>query len=145
MYERNENPIFIGPIRKSSIHQNENSWKLTKSGPKRDRCEPSNKSYVFLNDFVSLVINYLFARTYLWFLLQGQSPWWATKYETCHLIKVIYPKYSEHWLSTMAHTIDCVCSKILNHGLNHGLLFSLCKIFWMKKHSKLTWKFRIKI
>ena len=28
---------------------------------------------------------YLFARTYLWFLLQGQSPLWATKYETCHL------------------------------------------------------------
>ena len=35
--------------------------------------------------------------------------------------KVIYPKYSKHWLSTVAHTIDCVCSKILNHGLNHGL------------------------
>ena len=65
MYKRNENPIFIGPITKSSIHQNENSWKLTKSGPKRDRCESSNKSYVFLNDFVSLVINYLFACTYL--------------------------------------------------------------------------------
>ena len=25
--------------------------------------------------------------------------------------------------------IDCVCSKILNHGLNHGLLFSLFKFF----------------
>ena len=35
--------------------------------------------------------------------------------------KVIYPKYSKHWLSSVAHTIDCVCSKILNHGL----LFSL--------------------
>ena len=34
--------------------------------------------------------------------------------------KVIYPKYSKHWLSTVAHTIDCVCSKILNHCLNHG-------------------------
>ena len=32
----------------------------------------------------------------------------------------------------MAHTIDCVCSKILNHGLNHGLLFSLFKFFWVK-------------
>ena len=29
----------------------------------------------------------------------------------------------------MEHTIDCVCSKILNHGLNHGLLFSLFKFF----------------
>ena len=38
--------------------------------------------------------------------------------------KVIYPKYSKHWLSTMAHIIDCVCSKILNHGLNHGSFIS---------------------
>ena len=33
--------------------------------------------------------------------------------------KVIYPKYSKHY--TVAHTIDCVCSKMLNHGLNQGL------------------------
>ena len=38
---------------------------------------------------------------------------------------ILYPKYSKHWLSTVAHTIDCVCSKILNHGL----LFSLFKLF----------------
>ena len=43
--------------------------------------------------------------------------------------KFIHPKYSKHSLSTVAHTIDCVCSKILNHGLNHGLLFSLFKFF----------------
>ena len=36
--------------------------------------------------------------------------------------KVIYPKYSKHWSYTVAHTIDCLCSKMLNHGLNHGLL-----------------------
>ena len=41
------------------------------------------------------------------------------------LPKVIYPKYSKHWPYTMAHTIDCVCSKILNHGLNHGIFLSL--------------------
>ena len=45
-------------------------------------------------------------------------------------LKVIYPKYSKHWLSTVTHTVDCVCSKILNHGLNHGLFF---QVFWMKK------------
>ena len=28
--------------------------------------------------------------------------------------KVIHPKYSKHWQSTLAHTFDCVCSKILN-------------------------------
>ena len=32
----------------------------------------------------------------------------------------------------MAHTIDYVRSKILNHGLNHGLLFSLFKFFGWK-------------
>ena len=35
-------------------------------------------------------------------------------------VKVIYPKYSKHWPFTVAHTIHtiyCVCSKILNHGL----------------------------
>ena len=35
------------------------------------------------------------------------------------LAKVIYTKYSKHCPYTVAHTIECVCSKI-NHGLNHG-------------------------
>ena len=39
--------------------------------------------------------------------------------------KVIYPKYSKQWLSTVAHRIDCVYNEILNHGL----LFSLFKFF----------------
>ena len=44
------------------------------------------------------------------------------------LVKVIYPKYSKHLLSTVPHTLDCVCSKILNHGL----LFSLFRFFEWK-------------
>ena len=48
--------------------------------------------------------------------------------------KVIYPKYSEPY--TVAYTIDCVCSKMLNHGLNGGLFLSLfklipCPIHWI--------------
>ena len=43
-----------------------------------------------------------------------------------------YSKYYKHWLSTVAHKIDCVGSKIINHGLNHGLLFSLFKFFGWK-------------
>ena len=46
--------------------------------------------------------------------------------------KVIHPKHSKHWLSTLANTFDSVCSKILNHGLNHGLLFSLFMYFRWK-------------
>ena len=38
--------------------------------------------------------------------------------------KVIYTKYSKHWPYTVAHTIDCVCTKMLNHGL-FILLFML--------------------
>ena len=38
-------------------------------------------------------------------------------FQFCKWSKVIHPKYSKHWLSTVAHTIDCVCRKILNHGL----------------------------
>ena len=46
-----------------------------------------------------------------------------------HLVsKVIYPKFSKHLPNTVAHTIDCVCSKRLNHGLNHGLFLSLFKL-----------------
>ena len=43
------------------------------------------------------------------------------------VIKVIHTKYSKHCPYTVAHTIDCVCSKI-NHGLNHGLFISLLKL-----------------
>ena len=51
--------------------------------------------------------------------------------------KVIYAKYSKHWPYTVAHTIDCLCSKILNHGLNHCLFLSLFNFSWMEIHSKL--------
>ena len=54
------------------------------------------------------------------------------KYHFQVYIKVIHTKYSKHWPYTVAHTIDCVCRKILNHGLNHGLLFSLFKFFGWK-------------
>ena len=43
--------------------------------------------------------------------------------------KVIHPKYSKHCPHILAHTIDCVCSKMLNHGLNQGLFLSLFKFF----------------
>ena len=60
------------------------------------------------------------------------------------LTKLYIPSmYSKHWPYTVASTIDCVCSKMLNNGLNHGLFLSLFKFFWMKIHSKLK-KFRIK-
>ena len=41
--------------------------------------------------------------------------------------KVMHPKYSKHLPYTVASTIDCGCSKMLNHGLNHGFFLSLFK------------------
>ena len=51
-------------------------------------------------------------------------------------IKVINLKYSKHWPYTVAHTINCVFSKMLNHGLNFGLFLSIfklipCPIHWI--------------
>ena len=50
--------------------------------------------------------------------------------------KVMYPKYSKHWPCTVANTINCVCSKLLDYDLNHGLFRSLfklipCHIHWI--------------
>ena len=85
-------------------------------------------------------------------LVKSQSEYRNTKlYDACNKsnlqkrnrkqllasFKVIYPlKYFKHWPYTVAHTIDCVCSKMLNHGLNHGLFLSLfklipCPIHWI--------------
>ena len=50
--------------------------------------------------------------------------------------KVIHPKCSKHWPYTVVSPIDCGCSKMLNHGLNHGFFLSLfqlisCPINWI--------------
>ena len=41
--------------------------------------------------------------------------------------KVIRPKYSKQWPYHLASTIGCGCSKVINHGLNHGLFLPLFK------------------
>ena len=48
------------------------------------------------------------------------------------LFKFIYPKYSKHWPYTLAHTIDCVCSKMLDHGLFLSLFKLIpCPMHWI--------------
>ena len=51
--------------------------------------------------------------------------------------KVMYPKYSKvltnkHWPYLLAYTMDWDCTKMLNHGWNHGLFLSLFKFFGWK-------------
>ena len=50
--------------------------------------------------------------------------------------KVIYTKYFKHCPYTVAHTIECVCSKI-NHGLNYGLFISLLKLIYSALYIEL--------
>ena len=42
---------------------------------------------------------------------------------TEHSAKLYIPSTLNIDLDTVENTIDCVCSKMLNHGLNHGLFF----------------------
>ena len=45
------------------------------------------------------------------------------------LAKVIYTKYSKHRLCTVAHTIECVCSKINNSWFNPWFSFYLSSLY----------------
>ena len=65
------------------------------------------------------------------FFMQGGVKNWLDLLEDS--TKVIYTKYSKHSPYTVAHTIECVCSKI-NHGLNHGVFLSLLKLILCPIH-----------
>ena len=45
------------------------------------------------------------------------------------MIKVICPKYFKHSPYTVAYTIDCVCSKMLNQCLNRGFFFHFSSLY----------------
>ena len=47
---------------------------------------------------------------------------------TEHSAKLYIPSTLNIDLNTVANTIDCVCSKMLNHIVNHGLFLSLFKL-----------------
>ena len=79
---------------------------------------------------------------------------WSCHFVSCSACKNSYVLSSQHDISdvlngttpeiqhrkwgpyTVAHTIDCVCNKMLNHGLKHGSFLSLfklipCPIHWI--------------
>ena len=45
----------------------------------------------------------------------------------------------------MAHTIDCVCSKIIKSCFKSWVIILTFQDFRVEKHFELTWKFRSKI
>ena len=63
-----------------------------------------------------------------WLCNKGSSEGILTMVKGRESGKVIYTKYSKHWHCTVAHTKNCVCSKMFNDGLNHGLFPSLFKL-----------------
>ena len=46
--------------------------------------------------------------------------------------KVIYLKYSKHWLSTVAHKIDCVCSKKIKSVFKSFVIIFTFQVFGWK-------------
>ena len=126
---------------------------------------PTPSSYAYIYNGWSLILQSytlskekratIFARERMQFILrpttQNRRAYvWVSQMTNTHLIKtrckihlyigslfkVIYPKYSKHQPYSVAHTIDFVCSKMWNHGLNHGLFLSLfklipCPIHWI--------------
>ena len=57
--------------------------------------------------------------------------------------KVIYPKYSKQWPYTVAHTIGYVCSKMLNHGLNHGFVSLTFQTYTRVIHIECSKQFKL--
>ena len=48
---------------------------------------------------------------------------WKSYFQIGLKIKVVYTKYSKHWPYTVAHTMECVCSKIYYSWLNAWFSF----------------------
>ena len=57
------------------------------------------------------------------FLFLSHCNFWISETPDLKIPAKLYiPITLKHWPYTMAHTIDCVCSKLLNHGLFLSLL-----------------------
>ena len=52
-----------------------------------------------------------------------------------YMVKVIYPQYSKHWLSIVAHTIT------IKSWFKPWIIFFTFQVFWVKKHSGLKSRF----
>ena len=96
-------------------------------------------SFIFCSSETSLFHSFAHHCKFLGYWSTQNSVWRILQRFSCLLdegIKVIHTKHFKHWPYTVAHTFECVCSKILNNGLNHGfflLLFKLisCPINWI--------------
>ena len=107
-----------------------------------NKWEPFQKTWTLLDTRISKFMNIItysytkYVRTHLFYLERilffpqnkiGKRPWqyWFPMRSPNFLmsVKVIYTKYSKHWLYTVAHTIECVCSKKNNSWFNPWFSF----------------------
>merc|ERR1712141_881086 len=91
------------------------------------RSGTSSANFVTTNSMESLPDKNNFFSTPLSNHIPAENSTTTQSQRFCSTGKVIHTKYSKHRPSTVAHTFECVCSKI-NHGLNHGLFISLLKL-----------------
>ena len=77
-----------------------------------------------INQFIK-ADNSCYELTVLLYILWCRRRWQWQVSRKCVWVwgKVIYTKYSKHCLYTVAHTIDCVCSKINNSWFNPWFSF----------------------
>ena len=111
---------------------------------------PTGQNSIYVNNLhvFLLIFSYLlFAQSTTTYIL-GEiiRGYWKQNREKMLSMSIL--KYSKHWPYAVAHTIDCVCSTMLNHGLNHGLFLSLfklipCPIHWIVCMCVSLFKFQI--
>ena len=84
-----------------------------------------------LNLFMSLCFQHIFHIILSQQLKNSVRPkvlfWFRS--DTKAKTKVIYTKYSKHWHYTVAHTFDCVCSKISNSWFNPWFSFYFSSLY----------------
>ena len=87
-----------------------------------------NQIKATFREFHRVLFTFFFASYWYRKIVLGWSKLWMQLHLILAPFKILYPKYSKHWSYTLAHTINCVWSKMLNHVLNHGLFLSVFKI-----------------
>ena len=82
-----------------------------------------------LSHLYNTLENYSLPQGSLWELKDFKLLWGIKSMVSQVEIKVIYTKYYKHWPYTVAHTIDCVCSKINNSWFNPWFSFYFSSLY----------------
>ena len=97
----------------------------------------TQKTISKLTDLYETLISEDILNLVLFSIISSQCPSTYIRLKSYNILVMVPKLYIPSTLNTdyllwYVHTINCVCSKILNHCLNHGLVFSLFKFFGWK-------------